>query len=430
MQQQKKLKTRGLINKNLKVYTGIYRGYNMDEIQKNILSIILMYPEKHYLIFDGLNGKHFTNTYRTIYEECQRLYNLDKTIDPTIIVSNIGQEYFQTVLNLSDAPFMTQSKTEEYIKILQDEYNKKYALFETKNLLLDIEQDKLSGEEIQTKYLEISKLFNKEEYKVKSVDMLQGFTELLEDLETKREYYKTGFLKLDKNVLIDKGDFIVIGGKPSSGKTTFAVNVMVNMAEKYKIDFFSLETSTRKIFQKIAASGARINIGKILHSNLFEADYSKLLNLASEYNDYKLKVIEASGKSVEEIASMALQDKADIIFIDYLQLIKEKGTSSFERVSEISKKLHTFAQKEKIVVIALSQLKRTDNKEPTMSDLRESGQIEQDADVVILIHNPNSNPENEDLDNQERMLLIAKNKTGQVGRIKYKFYGGTQLFSE
>lgn len=402
----------------------------MEEIQKNILSIILMYPEKHYLIFGGLNEKHFTNTYRTIFEECQRLYRLNKPIDPTVIVSNIGQEYFQTVLDLADAPFMTQSKTEEYIKSLQYEYNKKYALFETKNLLVDIEKDKLSSEEIQTKYLDISKLFNKEERKVKSVNMLQGFSELIEELETKKEYFQAGFKKLDSYVLIDKGDFIIIGGKPSSGKTTFAVNIMINMAAKYRVNFFSLETSTKKIFHKIAASGARINIGKILHRNLFDTDYNDLINIANEYYNYNLKVIEASGKSVDDITSIALQDKADIIFVDYLQLINEKGRSEYEKVSEISKKLHTFAQKEKVTVIALSQLNRSDNKEPTMQELRSSGQIEQDADVVMLIHNPNSVPESEDLNNQERLLLIAKNKTGEVGRIKYKFYGGTQLFSE
>jgi replicative DNA helicase len=400
----------------------------MEEIQKNVLSVILMYPEKHYLIFDGLNEKHFTSFYRTIFEECQRLYRLNKPIDPTIIVSNIGQEYFETILALSDVPFMARDKTEEYIKLLQYEYNKKYALFETKNLLLNIEQDNLSGEEIQSKYLEISKLFNNEEHKIKSVDMVQGFSELLEDLENKKEYYKTGYSKLDNHVLIDKGDFIIIGGKPSSGKTTFSVNVMINMSAKYKVNFFSLETSTSKIFQKIAASGAGINIGRILHSNLFDTDYINLLNTASEYNNYNLKVIEASGKSVEEITSIALQNKADIIFIDYLQLIKEKGQNSFEKVSEISKKLHTFAQKEKVTVIALSQLKRSDNKEPTMSDLRESGQIEQDADVIILINNPNS--EQQDLNNQKRDVIIAKNKTGEIGKIYFKFKGGIQTFIE
>lgn len=398
----------------------------MEEIQRTLISIIFLYPKERHLIFRGLDERYFVGQYRTIFKECKKLYLEKKEIDPVIVVAEIGSEYINTIAALSDMSLLIKPNTEEYINLLKDDYNKNQAITKTRDLLLKIEKGQIDKQETQNTYLEISKLFRNDENTVKSVNMPQGFSELLEDLEKKHEYYKTGYTKLDKNVLIDKGDMIIIGGRPSLGKTTLAVNMMVNMSAKYKVDFFSLETSTRKIFHKIAASGARINITKILHSNLFEDEYTRLLNIANEYYDYKLSVIEASGMDVHDITSKALEDRADIIFVDYLQLINEKIVNPYERVSEISKKLHTFAQKEKITVIALSQLKRNDNKEPSLTDLRESGQIEQDADVVLMIHNPNP----EECEKQTRNIIIAKNKSGEVGRISYDFFGGTQLFSE
>ena len=401
----------------------------MEDIQKTLLSIIILYPEERHLVFK-LNERYFTNQYRTIYRECKKLYQENKEIDPVVIVFNIGNEYIHTVAQLADMSLIIKPNTMDYINILRNDYNRKHAIFKNKELLVKIEKNELKNSEIQDQYLEISKLFKTDENAVKSVNMLQGFSELLEDLEKKPEYYRTGYKKLDQNVLIDKGDVIILGGRPSFGKTTLAVNIMVNMASRYKVDFFSIETSTRKIFHKIASSGARIHLSKILHSNLVDTDYNALLEIANEYNGYKLNVIEASGMDVQGITSKALEDKADIIFIDYLQLINENIANPYERVSEISKKLHTFAQKEKVIVFALSQLKRNDNKEPTLSDLRESGQIEQDADVVLFIHNPSDNPNMEDIEKQSRKLIIAKNKVGKTGSINFDFYGGMQQFYE
>jgi replicative DNA helicase len=350
----------------------------------------------------------------------------NKEIDPVVIVANIGTEYMNTLVELSDLSMIIKPNTTEYIEILKNDYNINQAIIKTKNLLLKIEKGQVTKTEIQNEYLEISKIFNTES-KVKKVNMLQGFTELLNDLEVKTEYIKTLFKKLDSYVLIDRGDFIIIAGRPSSGKTTIAVNMMINMSAKHTVDFFSLETTSMKVFRKIASSGGKININRLLHKNLQSEDYNKFICVADEFSRHKLNVIEASGMSVQDITSIAMQDKADIIFIDYLQLVNGKGANLYEQTTNISKDLHTFAQKEKITVVALSQLKRTDKREPTMSDLRESGQIEQDADAIIIMHNPE---ESEDINLQVRDAIIAKNKNGEIGKIRFKFYGGTQTFEE
>ncbi len=398
----------------------------MEEIQRTLLSIILLYPEERYLIFRGLTEKHFFNQYRTIFRECNKLYMTEKAIDPVVIVSDLGNEYMNLVVGLSDMSLIAKPNTEEYITLLKNDYSKKQSILKTKKLLEKIEKNEIEQLEIQNSFLEISKLFN-EESKVKKVNMLQAFSELFEDLENKTEFIKTGFKKLDDYVLVEKGDYIIIAGRPASGKTTIAVNMMINMSKIYTVDFFSLETSTLKVSRKIASTGGKININKILHKNLDDEDYTNLIRTAGEFTNYKFNVIEAAGMSVQEIISTALQDKADMIYIDYLQLIRAKGNTAYEQTTNISKDLHTFSQKEKVTVFALAQLKRIDKREPTMSDLRESGQIEQDADDIILIYDPETS---EDIGLQERDVIIAKNKNGETGKIKFKFYGGTQTFEE
>lgn len=398
----------------------------MIEIQRGLLSLIIIYANERHLIFKGLDEQYFTNQYRTIFNICKKLYSQNKEIDPIVIVSIAGNEYRNLILGLSDTSLITKPNTLEYIKLLKEDFNKKQAILKTKELLFKIENEKLEQVQIQKEYLELSKILN-QEIKIKKVDMIQGFSDLLEDLESKKEYIKTYFKKLDDYVLIEEGDYIIIGGRPSSGKTTIAVNMMIAMSSKYKVDFFSLETNSLKIFRKIASTSGRININKILHKNLQDSDYNDLINAAGELSKYNLNVIDAAGMSVNDISNIALQDKADIVFIDYLQLINAKGNTPYEQATNISKDLHIFAQREKVTVFALSQLKRNDNREPTMSDLRESGQIEQDADAIILIYAPN---ENQDIRYQTRDAIIAKNKNGETGKIKFKFYGGTQTFQE
>jgi len=399
----------------------------MEEVQKTLLSLIFLYPEERHLIFRGLNEECFKNQYRTIYRACKELYLKNKDIDPVIVISIVGNDYTTIVANLADISLFIKPNTEEYIKLLRDDYNKNKAIMENKELLYKIEKELITPEEIQFKYIELAQVFNKGN-DVKRINMLQGFTELLDDLESKTEYMRTWFTKIDNYILIDKGDYIIIGGRPSSGKTTLAANFMLELSSKYTVDFFSLETSSLKVFRKIASAAGKININKIQHKTFIESDYEKLLNTASNFQNNKLNVIEAAGMTVQEIESIALQDKADIIFIDYLQLIQGKGNNLYEQTTNISKELHTFAQNKKVTVFAMAQLNRGEgNKRPTMSSLRESGQIEQDADVIMLLYDPE---DSNNINIQRRECIIAKNKTGRTGIVAMNFYGETQTFKE
>ena len=245
--------------------------------------------------------------------------------------------------------------------------------------------------------------------------------------------------KIDRDVKISKGDYIIIGGRPSSGKSTFATNIMANMSRDNKVVFFSLETNIVNITNKIICLTGKIPLNKIMNKTLSEEEEKRFQETYNALMNSNLKIVEAAGMTVNQISTKALQEQADIIFVDHMSIVNSNAKSLYEKVSKISNELHEFAQREKITVIALSQLRRAEQgrkaQEPTMSDLRESGAIEQDADVVMILYDPVTALSNEeqaeyrkDISKQKRDLIIAKNKLGKTGKLYLDFYGGIQNF--
>lgn len=412
----------------------------MKKIQEALLSTAILYEEQRYLIFGELQEEYFTTEHKTIFKEMNRLYSLRQDIDPVILLNKLGKSYTNLIAELSGPSFI-KPNTEQYIKLLKQSYYNKKAISQTQELLLNLQQNNVAPEVLQNKYLEISKMFDSNTTQYKSYTMTESLNEAYDNYNLKENYYKTGFKKLDDTVLISPGDYIIIGGRPSSGKTTFATNMMKNMAVKQKVLFFSLETNKVNIANKIICSAGKIQLNKILHKNLTDEEQTNYLNTSSELMKLNLEIIEAGGMTVNQIITKSLQRQADIIFIDYLTLVKAEAKSLYEKATRISNELHIMAQKNKITVIALSQLKRPEAgrriSEPSMSDLRESGALEQDADGILILYDPVTALSDEeqvkrklDLENQERHLIVAKNKLGRTGKINLKFYGGVQRFYE
>ena len=153
-------------------------------------------------------------------------------------------------------------------------------------------------------------------------------------------------------------------------------------------------------------------------------DYCKLAELDEVFRDLNFYTVEAAGWTAAQIKAKAIQLGAEIIFIDYMGLISAEGSGRYEKMTNISIDLHTMAQQSNITVVALSQLNREGKGEPGMEALRESGQIEQDADIIMLLHVPDDDYPD------ERELIIAKNKEGKTGIIKLIFNGEIQKFAE
>lgn len=258
-------------------------------------------------------------------------------------------------------------------------------------------------------------------------DLISGFYDRKQTAET---YIQTGIRPLDGEMYLSAGDYMIIAGRPSRGKTVIALQMALAQAREYRVGFYSLETSKEKITDRILCHYAKVSMDSIKKAQLDEDEWAKVGTAATALSQYyHLEVVEAAGMSVEDIIHEALARRHEIIYIDYLQIIRgDSRKTRYDQVTDISIRLHTMAQKHKIMVVALSQLSRNSataaSEEPDMADLRESGQIEQDADAILMIYCKYKN--NTD---GARVLKIAKNKEGQLSQLNLSWDGKYQTLT-
>lgn len=254
------------------------------------------------------------------------------------------------------------------------------------------------------------------------IPMCDGIDNYIRKLDDKPEYISTGLRVLDNNLHLVPGNFVVIGGRPSAGKTALSLQIAASMAKQnYTVYYFSLETSKRKLGARLMANQiyCPLDTAKNKAVSLNEID-GQAKNMKMP-----LYIRSAAGKNVAWMKAQALRKKAQVIFVDYLQLIHETGAKDrYAAITAISIALHELAQTTGIVVVALAQLNRNPSKPgatPTNSDLRESGQIEQDADAIILLSG----------DNPDKYLFrLSKNKEGEIGDLPITFNKQIQRFQE
>lgn len=309
----------------------------------------------------------------------------------------------------------------EYAKAVKDAAIKRRA----EKIAGEIALGDLTAEEITEKAAELARAVNGAE-DVKAVSMVDGVLGWMTNQTTKKEYLKTGFARLDKYGYIDRGDYVVIGGRPSSGKTAFSLNLTLNFAKSgRKVVYFSLETTPEKLVERMVSAWCGVDFERMKRRQLEAADYDgAMLDLLAEL---PVTLVPAAGKTVSWMRNEAVRLGAEIVMIDYLSLIRGYGRDRYETVTNISLELHEMAQRTGITVFALSQLNRGGaGKAPTMEDIRESGQVEQDADLILLLYKREDNdgtPGNE-------TVVIGKNKEGQCGDLYFWFDGKHQKFNE
>lgn len=240
---------------------------------------------------------------------------------------------------------------------------------------------------------------------------------------------RTGLWALDDVVQIEAGDFVLLGGYPSAGKTALALQMATYMARSHRVGFYSLETGPVKAARRLLASMAGIPLRDIKSRTFTDDQCNAAAEAFRQFANLQFEFVPSSSMSVRDIQSTALSRRHEIVFVDYLQIIQERGRDRYEIVTNISQGLHRMAQDHGIVVIALAQLTRPQDvngkrQRPTMASFRESGQIEQDADVAMLLYL--SDPDDY---KSPRELKIAKNKEGQKSKLTLAFDGPIQRFS-
>lgn len=264
------------------------------------------------------------------------------------------------------------------------------------------------------------KSFHEIEQRAANPDKLTGLT--------------TGFVDLDNQLSgLQKSDLILLAARPSMGKTALMVNIATNAATKGKavVAMFSLEMSKEQLMQRIISSMAHVDLQKVISGNLNEDEWFKILQASNAIGEMDLLIDDTAGISPLELKAkcrrLKMEKGLDLIVIDYLQLMQMGGRveSRQQEISAISRSLKAIAKELEVPLIALSQLSRmpetrTDHR-PILSDLRESGAIEQDADVVMFLYRDEYYNKEESEKPNIGEVIIAKHRNGPTGTVELMF---------
>ena len=242
----------------------------------------------------------------------------------------------------------------------------------------------------------------------------------IRNLDQQPNYIPTGIGPLDRNLHILPGNFILIGGRPSAGKTALSLQIAVEMAKQgRKVCYFSLETSPQILTQRIIANQLYAPLEQVKTKKVPAAELDGL----SRLRQLPLYIRSASGRNVAWIRAQALRMKAQVVMVDYVQIIRpDRSGDRYQAITQISIGLHELAQTTGMVVMGAAQLSRNAaHTLPTNADLKESGQLEQDADAVLLLGNA---------EDGRSVCILSKNKEGRVGEIPLAFDKERQRFLE
>ena len=253
----------------------------------------------------------------------------------------------------------------------------------------------------------------------------------------------TGFADLDDRTSgLQNSDLVIVAARPSMGKTTFAMNLVENamMKSGKPVLVFSMEMPAEQLVMRMLSSLGRIDQGRVRSGKLEEDDWPRLTSTMTMLSEQKLLIDDSASLSPNDVRTRARrvareQGGLGLIMVDYLQLMRVPGLEGnrVNEISEISRSLKALAKEMECPVIALSQLNRSleqrPNKRPVMSDLRESGAIEQDADVIMFIYRDEVyNPESPDKGTAE--IIIGKQRNGPIGALRLAFHGKYTRFED
>ena len=368
---------------------------------------------------------------RLIFQAARQLFRAGKPVDALTIRDRVGSQYSDYMTQLieitptsanwrEDAALMHSQATTQRIKNLaQYILENAVTLDDCRQPCADMEQLLADGRRIDAWTMQ---------------EMMEDFFRAQDPDAPAPEYVTYGLEVLDQRNYTELGDVVMIGGYPSDGKTALALMMAYHMAARYKVGFFSLETDKRKVRDRMVASVAQIDFDAIKRRTLTESDWAGLAAKSTDMSKRDLTVLRAAGMTVADIQSASQAYGFQVVVIDYVQLITpevSRRAPRSEQMADVSRALHTFAQSSGTLVIELAQLTRQERgswREPDMHDLKESGQFEQDADIIFLLYRPS--PSDDTLDQEKnRILKIAKYKEGPRGRWPLYFDGPKQTFS-
>lgn len=392
------------------------------------------YDKRHGLIFKGMTA----------------LYEKHKPIDLLTISGELKAE--KTLKEIGGNPYLTEltnfvptaSHAKAYAELVEKAALRRRLIKAGTDIADKAYEDDAEVEELvgraEKELFEVSDKTTKTDYSSME-DMLVDAFDRIDDLHKNKGILrglKTGFRDLDKKTAgLQKGDLIIIGARPAMGKTTFAENIAYNAAtiNKKAVLFFSMEMAKAEIIDRMISDVSGVDNWKIRTGNVSDEDFAKIGDAMGEMGEAPLFIDDTSSMTIlqlrNKVRRFAHEHDLGLVIVDYLQLLQGSDRYAGNRVqevTEISRGLKTLARELEIPVIALAQLSRgvtgRDDPRPVLSDLRESGSIEQDADLVAFLHRVDyynqNKPDFEPTNITE--LIIAKHRHGAVGKIELYFH--------
>ena len=412
-----------------------------DEAMADILTILKFddfYDERHQKIFQAMTN----------------LYDQHQPIDLLTLTAELKRQ--KKLKEIGGAPYLTDlsnfvpaaSHAKAYAEIIERASTRRKLIKAGSNIANKAYEDNANVDDLigeaEKELFEVSDKIVKSDY-VPMEQLLADALERVAELQKNKgalRGLKTGFADLDKKTAgLQKGDLIIVGARPAMGKTTFAQNLAYNIANinKKGVLFFSMEMAANEIVDRIISDIADVDNWRMRTGNLSDEEFSRIGDALGEIDELPIYIDDTSSMTIAELRNKARRAMHDhgisVVIVDYLQLMAGSDRYAGNRVqevTEISRGLKVLARELEIPVVALAQLSRSvtgrDDPRPVLSDLRESGSIEQDADLVMFLHRPDyyKKPEEEDTNITE--LLIRKHRHGAIGVVELYFDGAKSRF--
>lgn len=431
------------------------------EAEEAILGAILVNPETLSRVAETLKADYFYKpAHRYVYEAMLQLFNQNERIDIVTVseVLNLNSKLElvggRAFINDLSYKTITTSNIEYYSKIVQEKAIKRSlisagseivsygydmntvdeSLGKAEKLIFEISANKNTKDLVPVKDV-VFETYEQIDYRYNHRDELIGVP--------------TSFYDLDRIMNgLQKSDLIILAARPAMGKTAFALNIATNVAIKAKtpVAIFSLEMSKGQLVQRILCSEAEVDSQRLKTGNMQKKDWDKLANAMNDLAEAPIYIDDSSGCTLTDLRAkarrLAMQEKnLGLIVIDYLQLMESTGKEErTQAISTISRGLKTLARELDIPIIALSQLSRAvegrKDRRPMLSDLRESGAIEQDADIVMFIYRDDYYRDNEEESENaapkgnegKSEIIIAKHRNGPTGMVELLFQSNITKF--
>lgn len=431
------------------------------EAEQSVLGAVIIDPKCLNDIAPLMKTEYFyIPQHKEIYSAMAEMYELSQTIDFVSLLEKLkrdgvydeaGGKAYLTQL-VQTVPSAANVLT--YVSIIRERYYARALMTAAQDIIKDINENALdSGKLLDSAEQRIYEIRQGREISglthIKSVIENETYDRLskISDPETREDYIgiPCGIGELDRMITgLNKSDLIILGARPGMGKTSFALNIVRNVAMNTgrTVCFFSLEMTRDQLAQRMLSSEAGIKSEKLRTGELDDDEWTRLAQAGDALSKADIYFDETSSITVPEMkAKLRRMKKVDLVVIDYLGLMRSARQidNRVQEISEITRNLKIMAKELKVPVIACAQLSRgTETKgkshKPALSDLRDSGSIEQDADIVLFLYREayydNEKSDDEDRsDNSKAECIVAKNRHGEIGSIDLHWDGQYTRFT-